>query len=442
MTISRNRRRAPSDVEGMKTPIALFTALPASLLLFLLAPPVAAQEPPRFGRRGQVVLTDANSAGISWTSYDSSNASILSVGLSPAAHYFVADHLSLGLSLSFSYRDSKGYGADGSLVDSTSTLAGGGATLGYDVPLGGALSVWPRGEVGFEWTRVAQTLVSGASLSTAGSPLGYPTTTKLGPYVDLYVPLVLQAAPHFFLGAGPSLFHEFGNAQGGPNVGGQRTTFGGTFMIGGWLGGAGGDAGPSAGAPAEGDAAPRPVRRFGDQGVFSLGSDISVAASHTDYAGTSSSTTSATFSPGFDYFVSDHFSMGIGVTASYGSASGTDPTTGGAVSSSRTGFGIAPRIGANVPIGASLSFYPRVSLGYGYSKDTETSSAGQNSPSEEYGWFGLYAPLLVHAAPHFYVGFGPSATTDISHSFAYPGGSVSNKGTSFGAGLTVGGWLL
>ena len=57
-------------------------------------------------------------------------------------------------------------------------------------------------------------------------------------------------------------------------------------------------------------------------------------------------------------------------------------------------------------------------------------------------WTSLYVPLLVHPAPHFFVGLGPFVTHDVDHEYtAQNGGKGKNEGTTVGAALTVGGWF-
>jgi hypothetical protein len=167
-------------------------------------------EPPAalFGDRGQFMVTAASSAGVTWETFSGSEARVFSVGLSPGLDYFLWKNVSVGVSLGASYGDNKGYGADGSLVETTTTNLSGGPRVGLNVPLSRAVSFYPRLTVGLEWVRTQQSLVSGTSISVAGSPLGYPTTTRFGPSFDLYLPLLFHLVPHFFVGGGPFLFHD------------------------------------------------------------------------------------------------------------------------------------------------------------------------------------------------------------------------------------------
>jgi hypothetical protein len=57
----------------------------------------------------------------------------------------------------------------------------------------------------------------------------------------------------------------------------------------------------------------------------------------------------------------------------------------------------------------------------------------------------LYVPLLVHPAPHVFIGFGPRASYELSDSLSFSNEplapSVQNRATTWGASLVVGGWL-
>jgi hypothetical protein len=396
-------------------------------------PPDPPEPPsPRFGAKGEVVIAGDTGLGISSTQYDGSDAASFSVGVAPDIDYFIATNLSVGLTFGVSYGNGKGYGADGSLVDTKSTTVSGGPAIGYNIPLGEAFSLWPTVNVGFEWARQEEQLVSGSSLSVAASPLGYPTTTRTGPYVGGYLPLLLHPKPHLFIGFGPSFFHDFGPAQGGPSVGGQRTNVGAGLTVGGWFGG------PPPAAGAEPGEKPR-ERRFGSAGEVVLANDIVASAHSQTYAGSAASTTTVSVAPSFDVFVADHFSIGVAVTASYSNAGAADATTGAPVTNSRTTFGIAPRVAVDVPVAPWLSFNPRASIGFASGSYDEKSAASENQAKDSTIWTGIYAPLLVHPASHVFAGFGPSVTYELSHAYGPEG--FQNRATTLGAGFTVGGWL-
>ena len=45
----------------------------------------------------------------------------------------------------------------------------------------------------------------------------------------------------------------------------------------------------------------------------------------------------------------------------------------------------------------------------------------------------VFVPVMFHPAPHFFAGFGPFIDTDLSG---------ESKATTYGAKLTLGGWLM
>jgi hypothetical protein len=394
-------------------------------------------EPPSaaFGARGQVVIGGGTNIGVSQTTYDSSGASQLSYAFNPSVHYFVLKNFSIGLNLDLGYSDNRGYGADGSLVETKTTSFSGGPVFGWNIPLSPAVSWWLMGTLGIESNHTETSLVSGSSISTASSA-GAATTSQDGPWVSLYVPLLLHPAPHFFMGAGPSVFHEFAALQGGPNVGDQRTTFGGSFLVGGYWGGS-----PEPASTPATDSATKPARRFGERGEVVFTNELVANVYSTAYAGTSSSDTQGSFTFGMDYFFTDHVAAGFSGNGGWNNFSGLD-TNGNAVTYNTTSYGVAARLGVEIPLGSLLSLYPRASLGAEFGNDDEKSSAGEDSYSFSEVWIGAYVPLLVHVAPHFFVGFGPSISRDLATTITFAQGQqTSNNATTLGAGFVVGGWL-
>jgi hypothetical protein len=406
-------------------------------------PPLPPDPPaPPFGARGEWVVTGASSLGLSGTTYGGSEARYFSVAVSPGVDWFFAENVSAGIDLNSVYSFAEGYGADGSLVASNTTTMSGGVRLGYNLPLGARFSLYTRLTVGFEWVHFSETLVSGQSLSIAGAPLGYPSTTNFGPWVEIYAPVLLHVASHAFVGFGPYLFREFGSTEGVPDVGGQRTGVGAAFVVGGW---SGGPASPES-APVEvaSIAAPRP-RRFGEAGEFVVASDFVASIDYTSYTGSPSSSFAATLAPSVDYFVADHVSFGATLQLSYGSVTGFDaaPPAGSPpgqvpVTNVVKSAGFGPRISFDIPLGPRFSLYPQAYLIFGADSYDETSATSTNSNTESFVTAGLYAPLLVHPAQHFFIGFGPSATQDLSRVVS---STAQNRATTLGAGLVVGAWM-
>ncbi len=423
---STEEEEAPQEPQ---TPVAQPATSPAPQE----RPPTPVEEPvsPPFGTRGQFVVTAASSADVQWTTFDGSQASIFYADFGPGLDYFVASHLSVGVGVGLVYSDVHSYGADSSLIEARTTSFAGGPRLGFDLPLGGAFSLYPRLTLGIEWAHRTLQLLSGSSLSVA-SPTGAPSTTQTGPYVQLSVPILWHLRPHLFLGFGPTLFRDFGRAQGGPDVGAERTIVSAGLLLGGYFGGA---------------ESPRPEptpatasRRFGARGEIALTGELTASGSWWTYDGTGSSFTGVNLAPELDYFIVDHVSIGASAPFTYGRLVGLNGTT--PVTFVKTTFGFSPRIGVDVPLGPVLSFYPRGGFGVGYATSDEQSGTSQNNPTETYVWMSLSTPLLVHMAPHLFAGFGPSLGHELSHTFSYPNGyEYQNRETWYGASLVVGGWL-
>jgi hypothetical protein len=184
------------------------------------APPIA----PRFGERGQVVFTTtATEASIGFFGYSQSTASTLSESIAPGFDIFVTDHLSLGLNVALSHSSGTSFDASGAKTDSSETSYRIGPRVGFDIRLPGALSLWPQAELGF-----------GGGTSTQTSSAGSNDHTFKQTSVQASIPLLVHPAAHFFLGAGPYAFHDLSNADQN-NFENDGTTFGASFLLGGWL---------------------------------------------------------------------------------------------------------------------------------------------------------------------------------------------------------------
>ena len=151
--------------------------------------------------------------------------------------------------------------------------------------------------------------------------------------------------------------------------------------------------------------------------------------------------TSFVVAPAADYFVIGNLSLGANIL--FGLVSPAHGNTGNGIS--ETLFGIAPRVGYNIPISDSLSFWPKVFFGY----TTVSSSGGStvNGVSTNPGFnstgIGVFAPLMIDPAPHFFLGIGPNFSTQFSSN--QTSGSASQslpKVTQVGLQMTLGGWSL
>jgi opacity protein-like surface antigen len=387
---------------------------------------------PPFGERGEFVATGSSVMAISWTWWEASDAWAYALTIAPALDLFVARNVSLGVGLQFGYVENDHYGADGSLVETDSTTFSGAVRLGVNVPIATEVSWYPQLAVGFESLRSEERLESGRSRSVADSPLGASESRQDGPWIEFFAPLLFHPRPHFFVGLGPDIFHDFGAVRGGPNVGGQRTSLGIGVVMGTWWGG------PASSAGAQQTALTQ-SRRFGEAHEVVLSSEAAAGANWTTYAGVPSESTIVTFAPGVDYFVTRHVSVGAALAIRSTRVTGIDATTTLPVTSHEGGYTGMLRVGVDLPMTAWLSFYPRAGVSGGVVTHDEKSGDGQNRYNENVISVGIYAPLLLHVAPHAFFGFGPALSRDLYRAIQHS--NVENRTTSAGAGLIVGGWI-
>ena len=87
----------------------------------------------------------------------------------------------------------------------------------------GALSLWPQAELGL-----------GGGTSELNSSAGSNDHTSKVVWVQASIPLLVHPAAHFFLGAGPYVFHHLSNVDQN-NFENDGTSVGASFLLGGWL---------------------------------------------------------------------------------------------------------------------------------------------------------------------------------------------------------------
>jgi hypothetical protein len=143
--------------------------------------------------------------------------------------------------------------------------------------------------------------------------------------------------------------------------------------------------------------------------------------------------------------VAPNFSIGIDAEVSYGDNKGYGATSLYETASTHLSGGV--RFGLNVPMGHLLSWYPRLTIGIQSDhSDTQTISvfnanaipAPASSISSVGPWTNLFAPFLVHLAPHFFVGMGPRLERNFGaiHGGPYDGAQT----TLVSVDAAVGGW--
>jgi hypothetical protein len=121
--------------------------------------------------------------------------------------------------------------------------------------------------------------------------------------------------------------------------------------------------------------------------------------------------------PAADYFIAPHISVGGVVT--YAHASGGPGTNGLGADT----FGLAARAGYVLAINDKFGVWPLGGLALTY--------LSVNHMSQTDTWFTIFAPVLFHPAPHFFVGLGPNFRIHLS----------GHDSTEYGVDSMLGGWF-
>ncbi len=387
---------------------------------------------------------------ITSTSYTNSSAGVFTVAFEPSFEYFVARNVSLGMEIDLSYSNQKGYGADGSLVQTKRSLLGGGVHLGVNFPLSKAFSVYPLLQLGVHRSNQQESLLQGRSLSIAASPTGSPNYGVTGPWIELLLPVLYQPVPHFFLGVAPRVYHDFSHGQASASADAERTLLGVALLFGGFFDP--GEASADHEAPdalldetdAEQPQLASPRVRFGRRGTFLLTDGTSLSYTSTSYAGTAASQETVSVSPGVDWFFSDSHSFGGFATYAHSSVVGLATDNAGSaapltVTTKRDTIGVGARYGHVVSFSDSASFYPRLGLAYTHSNFSQVEGGARDEYPDNALTFSITLPVMIHFAPCLVIGFGPEFATDIFH--YYRAGSPQVQATTVGLTTLLGGWL-
>jgi hypothetical protein len=173
--------------------------------------------------------------------------------------------------------------------------------------------------------------------------------------------------------------------------------------------------------------------KFGSQGQLAISSDLEVSFEGNSYSNKHGSGSTILLQPAADYFVIDSLSVGGQILFELDTpAEGPGQTV-----TQTTTFGLAPRVGYNIPLTDNISFWPDVFVGF------RTSSYSNNGGSGSGFTIGAFAPLLFHPVPHFFIGLGPNVSTQLSNSYSPPNGPGQDlpKLTQYGVMSTLGGWF-
>jgi hypothetical protein len=165
-----------------------------------------------------------------------------------------------------------------------------------------------------------------------------------------------------------------------------------------------------------------PSRAFGNVGQLALSSDVALLIQRS-----SQDVTTVQFAPAADYFVTKNLSIGGVILFDYTQAQTVDVVR----------FSIGPRIGYNLAFTDMVGLWPKIGVSYSHTDvsmdlpSVDDVDRSRNAPGDHIT-LNLFAPLMFHPVPHFFVGFGPFLDADLSG---------NNRTTTFGGRLTLGGWL-
>lgn len=155
---------------------------------------------------------------------------------------------------------------------------------------------------------------------------------------------------------------------------------------------------------------------FGEPRQWAFSTDAGLSISHTTISGSDGAITTLVVQPAFDYFVIKNLSVGGAVGLTY-QKTGND---------SGTRFVIGPRVGYNFELSPLLSVWPKLGFSFAH-----TNQDGANDSANSLA-LNLFAPVMIHPAPHFFAGFGPFLDADLSG---------DARATTWGFKLTLGGWI-
>jgi hypothetical protein len=161
--------------------------------------------------QGHLLITSGAQVSVAHTvsSYpEGSTRRTTNITLTPSLEYLVTDHLTVGARLYLGMTKSEDWG--------TSWVAGASPVIGYLIPLGGRLALWPK---------------VGASYTYYSNEAG-PGWRSIG--IGALLPVVVHVAPNFFVGAGPHIAFSSWSSGGYEGRSSDLTTSFET-MIGGWI---------------------------------------------------------------------------------------------------------------------------------------------------------------------------------------------------------------
>jgi hypothetical protein len=219
-----------SDRVGQPDPFPVVSAAPEARPASQEEPPAAAPER-TFGDKGEIVLYGLLNGSLGHLGYSSSSASTNSATVEPGFDYFVGRNVSLGAAAFLQYGDST------SSVRSTSRFWAYGmyGRVGGNVALGRAFSWRPIGSLGV-WAQKTKLTAPGPGYTTGLDGIqvaGNNDYTSRVVVVEVFAPLLVHPASHFFVGLGPDIYTDLSHQLSG--FSNKRTFVGLSSVVGGWF---------------------------------------------------------------------------------------------------------------------------------------------------------------------------------------------------------------
>jgi hypothetical protein len=165
---------------------------------------------------------------------------------------------------------------------------------------------------------------------------------------------------------------------------------------------------------------PAPPPGFGARGQAVLSTNLSLSLLRSTVTMGGGSSTDLTLQPAFDLFLSARFSVGSILYYRYVAVPGPNLTV----------YGLEPRVGYNLPLSESVSFWPRVGLGYYHARQGDNYNYQVRAT--------VRAHFVWNVTPHFFVGAGPVLQTDL---VSKAQGKDAGKLTAYGFSSILGGYF-
>jgi hypothetical protein len=305
----------------------------------------------------------------------------------------------------------------------TSIITSGGLRLGFAIPLGRSLSLFPRLVVGMQHTALRR---EGVLSTLRGLTEEHISSTRDGPWLSLYLPLLWHIEPDFFLAFGPSLFHDFVSSQGPLAPGGPSTRLAGTFEVGGVLFGPKHKDEPCPNAST--------TNGFSKRGSVLISGAMQLSGAVEWRGGAGVTHDAIAILPGLDWFFSERVSFGAVV--GYTNESESEFSENAKIVTRSHAFVVAPRFGFDAVLGRSISVYSQIGLGmYFTGSSTQTRTNGTSSSDFKRMNVQLTSYVLAHPVGHLFLGFGPSLAYDIARD------GDGEFGATFAIDSIVGAWF-